>query len=185
MSFTGTNRDEALERIADHIGELIHFWGFSPHCGRIWTLLFLNPDPMTADQISQRLGISAGLTSQALNELKRWGVVHRIRRSGGPGFLWEEETNVWRCITHVLEEREMGLLDQTEVELQNAITAIKKSNKDSLRSHMVSRLELLLYLTKGVKGFLKAMLMAKRIDGSRLQKLLQTPIGGRQWLTNR
>lgn len=179
MAISHNSRDEAIIKVADHVGELINFWGFSPHCGRIWTLLFLNPDPMTATQISDRLRISTGLTSQAINELLRWDVIHRIRKVGGPGYLYKEETNIWKCITRVLNEREMGWLVRTDDVLSEAISAIKSSDRDSFRNMLVTKLQMLQTLTKGMKGFLKAISAAQNIEGGKLRKLLQISALGR------
>jgi DNA-binding transcriptional regulator GbsR (MarR family) len=172
------NRDEAVIRVAAHIGELINFWGFNPHCGRAWALLYLNPDPLTADQVAGALKISAGLTSQALTELRRWGVVERIRKQGGPGYLYSAETNIWRCITRVLNEREMGWLDRTVEELERALEVVKGSQRDAIRTHQVSRLSMLLTLTKGMRGLLKTFLAAGRIDAASIRKLLRLSAGG-------
>ena len=58
--------DERLEavavRLAERVGELIGFWGFSPHTGRIWTLCYLSEDPIGAADGGQDAGVGGSAT---------------------------------------------------------------------------------------------------------------------------
>ena len=73
---------EATLLIADAIGEVIEHWGFRKALGRIWTVLYLAGEPLPAPDIADRLSMSAGATSMALNELQEWAVVNRSWRPG-------------------------------------------------------------------------------------------------------
>ena len=60
-------RQHALDLAADTMGELIAFWGFKQSTGRIWTLLYLSPRPLSAQEIAARTQLSSGaveITSQ-------------------------------------------------------------------------------------------------------------------------
>ena len=51
-------RDAELEA-ADAVGRLMEFWGFRRHMGRIWTVLYLSPEPMTTAELSEVLQLSS------------------------------------------------------------------------------------------------------------------------------
>ena len=62
-------RRAAISLAAETMGEIIAFWGFKASMGRIWTLLYLSMDPLTADVIASETGLSSGTVSMALTEL--------------------------------------------------------------------------------------------------------------------
>ena len=37
--------------VSDVVGKLIEFWGFKRNMGRIWSVLYLSPDPLSAEEI--------------------------------------------------------------------------------------------------------------------------------------
>jgi hypothetical protein len=57
----------------------------------------------------ERLQMSAGAVSMALTELQRWGVVRRVWRPGERKEFYEAETNFWKMISKVVQERERFL----------------------------------------------------------------------------
>jgi DNA-binding transcriptional regulator GbsR (MarR family) len=62
---------------ADAIGEVIEHWGFRKPLGRVWAVLYLQADPLSASDIAERLSMSAGSVSTTVAELQRWGVEKR------------------------------------------------------------------------------------------------------------
>src|SRR6187431_2584924 len=45
--------------VAEAIGRLMHFWGFKRPMGRVWAVLYLHPQPLTAPDLAQCLKMSA------------------------------------------------------------------------------------------------------------------------------
>jgi HTH-type transcriptional regulator, glycine betaine synthesis regulator len=64
--------------VTELIGRLIEFWGFKRNMGRVWAILYLSPESMTAADIRDRLKLSTGAVSMTLSELSRWGVVKKL-----------------------------------------------------------------------------------------------------------
>ncbi|HEY9722429.1 MAG TPA: MarR family transcriptional regulator, partial [Oscillatoriaceae cyanobacterium] len=69
--------DPAIQQACESIGSLMELWGFKRIHGMLWTYIFLQPGPVTANQIREALGVSSGLVSMTLADLERWDVVHR------------------------------------------------------------------------------------------------------------
>lgn len=118
-------RDE-LE-VADTVGRLMQFWGFKRPMGRIWTLLFLSPAPLSAADIGQELCMSSGAVSMALSELERWGVVHRAWVPGERREYFTAEPSVWKMVQRVLRERELTLVHEFRETLEKALVSIADS----------------------------------------------------------
>jgi DNA-binding transcriptional regulator GbsR (MarR family) len=104
-----TNEDElrrARDLGIDTCGRIAEFWGFTRTMGRTFGLLYLSHEPLPQAEIQARLGISAGSASMTLAALGRWGVVHRVWVRGQRLHHYEAETDFWKMISGVLNERE-------------------------------------------------------------------------------
>src|SRR5580658_2562771 len=112
---------EAELLAADAIGDIIEHWGFRKGLGRVWTVLFIAAEPLPAAAIGERLSMSSGAVSMALTELQRWGVVHRIWRPGERREFFEAETDFWRMISKVFDERERLLAEEVRGRLERAV----------------------------------------------------------------
>src|SRR5437773_2366938 len=104
---------ERLHEAADAVGALMEFWGFKRVMGRVWALLYLRGDELSASELCDQLSISSGAASMALSELEHWAVVRRIRRAGDRREYFEAETDVWKMISRVLRERELTQIERT------------------------------------------------------------------------
>ncbi|HXI56772.1 MAG TPA: hypothetical protein VNO55_11975 [Polyangia bacterium] len=90
----------------DTCGRIAEFWGFTRTMGRAFGLLYLSHEPLPQSEIQKRLSISAGSASMTLAALGRWGVVHRVWVRGQRREHYQAETDFWKMISGVLNERE-------------------------------------------------------------------------------
>ena len=74
--------------------------------GRTFGLLYVVPAPVTQAEIQRRLRISAGNASMTLGALMRWGVVEKKTVRGDRSVRYTSETDFWKMISGVLNERE-------------------------------------------------------------------------------
>jgi len=93
-------RDAEL-RAADAMGRLMEFWGFRRHMGRLWTILYLCPEPMTTAELSETLQLSSSAVSLSLGELLRWGAVRKTWRPGERKDFYRAESSVWKLLRRV------------------------------------------------------------------------------------
>ena len=114
-------RDTEL-RVAEVIGGLMQFWGFKAVMGRLWTILYLSPEPLSAAELGERLQASTGAVSMALADLQQWGVVKKAWRPGERRDYYEPETSIWKMVTRVFRERELA-------HVRAAIEAFETSRK--------------------------------------------------------
>ena len=56
------NLPELHEEFVLHFGEMGSRWGINRTVGQIYALLYLGPNPLNADDIVDKLGMSAGRT---------------------------------------------------------------------------------------------------------------------------
>lgn len=116
----------AIYRSCEAIGAMVEVWGFKRIMGMVWAYLYMHDRPLAAVEIREGLGISAGLVSMVINDLERWGVVHKVSAPGERREYYQAEPNIWSPIAKVLREREMRQMEETLDELRAARDLVNK-----------------------------------------------------------
>ena len=111
----------------DTCGRIAEFWGFTRTMGRTFGLLYLSREPLPQAEIQARLGISAGSASMTLAALGRWGVVHKIWVRGQRREHYQAETDFWKMISGVLNERERREIGAAVEVVSRAETAARSA----------------------------------------------------------
>lgn len=150
------------------------FWGFRRNLGRIWSLLFLSPEPLTAQELCDRLKLSTGSVSMALRELQRWGAVHKRPVDGERREHYEAESDIWNTVARVLQQREVREIDQVlealnlaqrgvEAELAEAVGA-DEDNKAQAANFRLERLGELQSLAHSINDLFQLILAQESAD---------------------
>ncbi len=104
-------------RALDAVGATIEFWGFKANHGRVWGLLYLRGQAMSAAQLQRTLKLSKGAVSMVTNECERWRVIRRVRQTGSSVWLFEAETDFTQMIARVLADRELAFVSRVQHDL--------------------------------------------------------------------
>lgn len=110
---------EAL--VSEVVGRLIEFWGFKRTMGRIWGVLYLSPEPLSAEELRQALSLSSGAVSMTVAELTRWGVVRKVWIQGERKDYFTAEVQLWKMISRVWSEREKAEVASAVESLEEAL----------------------------------------------------------------
>jgi DNA-binding transcriptional regulator GbsR (MarR family) len=164
--------------VSDVIGRLIEFWGFKRNMGRVWSVLYLSPHPLSAEDLRELLQLSSGAVSMTLSELSRWGVVRKVWIQGERKDFFAAEVQLWRMISRVFNEREkIEILGAIEA-FQDALPDLERLRKDPdpevrARAELQhERITHLLDLAKLGKRLLDILLSTAKLDAEPLVKLL-------------
>ncbi len=163
-------------RASDTVGRLMEFWGFSRHLGRAWTLLFLSPQPLSSGDIQSELTLSAAAVSTLLRELLRWGVVRKVWLPGERKDHYVAETDLWKMVTRVFEERERNLISEARESLDRASqdldAAARKGGAETrdLAAFRKERVDQLLQLCRLAEAMLENLMRTQRIDARPLDR---------------
>ncbi|MEM8609953.1 MAG: hypothetical protein AAGF92_22865 [Myxococcota bacterium] len=164
-------------RAADAMGRLMEFWGFRRHMGRIWTILYLSPEPMSTAGLSETLRLSASAVSLSLGELVRWGAVRKTWRPGERKDFYEAETSVWKLLRRVYERRELNLIREASEAFADAQARLddardEASGEDRRRvDHMRKRLSRLSALSKAGERLVGLLVAGRSINPGDLRNL--------------
>lgn len=158
--------DAELE-VADTIGRMMQFWGFKRPMGRVWTLLYLSPEPLAAVDLGERLHMSAGAVSMTLSELTKWGAIKKTWRPGERRDFYEAETSVWKLVRRVLAGRELSLVREFSETLERADRVLDSEKPSGAeRDFKKERVQQLFELSKLGENLLSALVQGQAVDPS-------------------
>jgi len=126
----------ARRLVAEAVGDVMGFWNFKPSMGRVWTCLYLSQRPLTSAEIVEQTGLSVGSVSMTLADLRKWGVVRDSGRNGARR-LFEAETDIFKMVTRVFRERELGLVGDTIAKLEAAVSLLDEHGRSSKPATML------------------------------------------------
>jgi HTH-type transcriptional regulator, glycine betaine synthesis regulator len=101
------------ERFVLHWGEMASTWGINRTMGQIHALLYISPEPLSTDEIMERLKISRGNASMNLRGLEDWGVIQRVHYTGDRREYFGPLTDVWDLFRNLVRERKRREFDPT------------------------------------------------------------------------
>ena len=175
-SVEGDTLWESERIVSDSVGRLMELWGFKRNMGRVWTLLYLAGEPVTAKQLRDRLQLSTGAVSMTLGELGRWGVARKSWVQGDRRDFYEAEANVWKMVSRVMRERELSEVVQAIEAFEEALVALDHTGEElGLRASsrwkvQRQRIEQLLELARLGRTMLEALISSARLDASWLPR---------------
>lgn len=163
---------EAELLMADAVGEVIEHWGFRKALGRLWTVLYLAGDSLSALELAERLSMSSGAVSMALNELQEWGVVTRVWRPGERREFFSAETDLWKMICKVVSERERFWVRSVHERIQRATSILKRLNTKEARA-AAQRAKVLQAIAQTAETVIETFIVSRRADFSGFGTLIQ------------
>jgi DNA-binding transcriptional regulator GbsR (MarR family) len=164
--------------VSSVIGRLIEFWGFKRNMGRVWSVLYLSPQPLSAEDLRELLQLSSGAVSMTLSELARWGVVRKVWIQGERKDFFAAEVQLWKMISRVFAEREkIEILAAIEAfqEVLPDLERLKSDPDPAIRARaglQHERIGHLLDLASLGQRLLDALLSTAKLDAEPLVKFL-------------
>jgi DNA-binding transcriptional regulator GbsR (MarR family) len=164
--------------VSDVVGRLIEFWGFKRNMGRIWAVLYLSPEALSAEDLRLALKLSSGAVSMTVNELLRWGVVRKVWVQGERKDFYTAEVQLWRMISRVFNEREKSEVVMAIEAFEEALADVSKLRSSSdpktrARAELqYERIKQLLELAKLGKKLLDTLVATAKIDAEPLVRFL-------------
>jgi DNA-binding transcriptional regulator GbsR (MarR family) len=120
------------------IGEKAEKFGFSRIAGQLEGLLLFTNQPMSLDEMAERLEVSKGSVSTNIRLLERWKVVRKVYHRGARKNFYEIRGNIWEIETEIMSsivkdeiERVKGLMSNCETDL-NAIQGTTKEENEEI-----------------------------------------------------
>lgn len=114
-----------------HFGEMGARWGVNRTVGQIYAVLFLSAEPLCADDLVDKLGVSRSNVSMGLKELQSWRLVSLVKKPDDRRDYFDTPDDLWRIVRTLAEERKRREIDPTvsrlrELMMESATTEAEK-----------------------------------------------------------
>ena len=113
--------EEAQQQFIASWGAFGTHWGINRTMAQMHALLMISPDPLSQDDMMERLKISRGNVNMNIRDLLDWGLVDRVIKQGERKEFFSAEKDIWKVATQIVKERKkreldpmLKLLDQLE-----------------------------------------------------------------------
>ncbi|HRY28815.1 MAG TPA: hypothetical protein P5079_02120 [Elusimicrobiota bacterium] len=147
---TPTSPQDEFVRFA---GQLAESFSFNKSIGQIYGLLYLNPEPLSLDEISKRLLMSKGNASINLRVLEEWGAVRSVPIPGSRRDHYEANRNLKEVALRRLEEGLGRRISWAEKRLDDFLTRTKESPGSEMNAETKKQLqEIRVLLARGRKA---------------------------------
>lgn len=112
--------EKARERIIETIAQNIHLYGLTPSAGRQYGMMFYQNDPLTLDDMTEKLGMSKTSMSTSVKALSDLKLVERAWKKG-----------VRKDLYHATDDWYQSFIDLFSIKWRRSVSlhtnAIKKS----------------------------------------------------------
>ena len=88
-----------------HWGEMGTRWGVNRTVAQVHALLYLSPEPLTAEDIADALSVARSNVSTSLKELQNWNLVQTDSRMGDRRDYFRTSADVWTLFLTVVDQR--------------------------------------------------------------------------------
>jgi DNA-binding transcriptional regulator GbsR (MarR family) len=161
----------------NNLGRVATFFGFNRLMGQLYAVLFLSPDPLTLDDMVERLNSSKGNVSINIRALERWGLVRQIYKWADRKNYYEAETDIWKAVSGILQERERKESQQMIDSLNQSVEMLERFSKGengpeaATAQFYLERMEVLRRLFQFGDGLLDMMVRGGAVDFGSASKL--------------
>jgi DNA-binding transcriptional regulator GbsR (MarR family) len=146
----------AIERFVLKWGEMGNVWGVNRSVAQIHALLYLRGVPMTAEDISETLGIARSNVSNSLKELLSWNLIRRVPILGDRRDHFEAEGDIWELVTRIAVARKAREIDPVIDTLRAALDEAQGDRRVAPETR--KRLESILEFTGAADRWFQQML---------------------------
>ena len=160
------NLSPIVQTFVLHFGEMGSRWGINRTVGQIYALLYVSAEPLNADDIVERLGISRSNVSMGLKELQSWNLVRLQHKPGDRRDYFTTPDDIWQIVRTLAEERKKREVDPTLTLLREVLMQEPASPEER---HAQERMREMHDLFELLTGWYADM---RRLETDRLVQLL-------------
>ena len=121
------NLTPVMKKFILHWGEMGSVWGVNRTVAQVYALLYLSPEPLTADEISETLAMARSTVSTGLHELQTWGLVKVVHVLGDRRDHFQSMSDVWEMYRTIIKQRKSREIDPLLAMLR---TSVAEADKD-------------------------------------------------------
>lgn len=128
--------EKTIDGFIENIGELGLSLGLNRVAVQLYALLFMSNEPLSLDDMAERLKMSKGNISVNVRELEKWGAARRVWVKGERRDFYKAELDVFKIVTERLKiglARRMGEAAEVVKQTEEAMRKGQSSFRDKDR----------------------------------------------------
>ncbi|MBI1267204.1 MAG: transcriptional regulator [Cryomorphaceae bacterium] len=119
--------NEAKEQFINSWGSLGSSWGVSRTMAQVHALLLITQEPISAEDVMEKLNISRGNANMSLRALIDWGLIDKKVKLGERREYFLAEKDLWKVAMRIAKERRKRELEP----IMSALAQVKEINPES------------------------------------------------------
>jgi DNA-binding transcriptional regulator GbsR (MarR family) len=96
---------EAQDKFIGAWGAFGTQWGINRTMAQIHALLLITENPLSAEEIMEKLNISRGNVNMNVRDLITWGIVHKVLKFGERREFFTAEKDIYKTAIQIMKER--------------------------------------------------------------------------------
>lgn len=158
-----------------HWGEMGSRWGVNRTVAQVHALLYLSPQPLTAEDIAEALSVARSNVSSSLRELQNWQLVQATHQMGDRRDFFSTSHDVWQLFLTVIQQRVEREIEPTIAALGRLAAEARVEKQPEVTARIV-----------GMHAFLEEMhgwyQQVTKLPPSTLRSLINMGAGVTKWL---
>lgn len=118
-----------MEKFILHWGEMGARWGVNRTVAQIHALLYLAPNPLTADEIAETLSVARSNVSTSLKELQSWNLVQVSHVLGDRRDHFTALNDTWEMLLTIMEQRKRREIEPTLAVLRQCVLEMERDRE--------------------------------------------------------
>lgn len=179
------NLTPVMQKYILHWGEMGTRWGVNRTVAQIHALLYLAPEPLHAEDITETLGVARSNVSTSLKELQSWQLVKVVHVMGDRRDHFESMKDQWDIFLVIMEQRKRREIDPTLTLLRECVLDADsdKHTPQEIKDRISGMLEFIETLTgwyEQMRAVPKGSLLSLMKMGGKVTKFLNLRPGAKK-----
>lgn len=169
------NLEPIKNELVEGLSGISAFWGFPKGMGAIFALLYISRGPLSLDELVAQTGLTKGAISTNVRALARMGLIRPVTRLGDRKDYYEAETNFYRSIRSILQERQNGQFDHAVASVRAALEKLETGSgeSDAERAFLTERVRALNDFFNAIDSLTSAVLKLDSLGLGTVQNILK------------
>lgn len=167
---------KAAREFVLHWGEMGSRWGVNRTVAQVHALLYLAPEPITAEDIAEALTVARSNVSTSLRELQNWQLAQVTHQMGDRRDFFSTSHDVWQLFLTIARERVEREIEPTIAVLGRLEVEARAEKQPEVTARIG---DMLTFLTE-MHGYFQQM---TKLPPSTLRKLVKLGGGVTKWLS--
>jgi DNA-binding transcriptional regulator GbsR (MarR family) len=118
-----------MEKYILHWGEMGTRWGVNRTVSQIHALLYLSPEPLSAEVISETLSVARSNVSTSLKELQTWNLVTVSHVMGDRRDHFTANGDTWQMLIEIMQELKHRVIEPTLTMLRDCVLEMESDTE--------------------------------------------------------